>query len=122
MHKLLALAAFGCLAMMVATSPTTAQNTPALPAVAPFGSVSDILSDPRDNHPAYLTGRLTQTLGDERYIFTDDTGSIRMEIDDELFKGLGAIDAETRLRVLGEVDVDGRNDIEVDADKVMVVD
>jgi uncharacterized protein (TIGR00156 family) len=35
----------------------------------------------------YVQGNLTQNLGDEMYIFTDDSGNITVEIDDDLMQG-----------------------------------
>ncbi len=35
----------------------------------------------------YIQGNLTQSLGDEMYIFTDDSGNITVEIDDSLMNG-----------------------------------
>lgn len=35
----------------------------------------------------YIQGNLTQSLGDEMYIFTDDSGNITVEIDDDLMQG-----------------------------------
>lgn len=35
----------------------------------------------------YIQGNLTQSLGDEMYIFSDDSGNITVEIDDDLMKG-----------------------------------
>ena len=35
----------------------------------------------------YVQGNLTQSLGDEMYIFTDGTGNITVEIDDSLMQG-----------------------------------
>ena len=35
----------------------------------------------------YIQGNLTQSLGDEMYIFSDDSGNITVEIDDDLIQG-----------------------------------
>ena len=52
----------------------------------PVTNVSDI-SNMAEDTIIYVQGNLTQNLGDEMYIFTDDTGNITVEIDDNLMQG-----------------------------------
>lgn len=52
----------------------------------PVTSVADAANMPEDTI-IYVQGNLTQSLGDEMYIFTDSSGNITVEIDDELMQG-----------------------------------
>ena len=52
----------------------------------PVTQVADAADMPEDTI-IYIQGNLTQSLGDEMYIFTDDSGNITVEIDDGLMKG-----------------------------------
>ncbi|MDR2068759.1 MAG: NirD/YgiW/YdeI family stress tolerance protein [Spirochaetaceae bacterium] len=40
----------------------------------------------RDESPVVLRGKIERFLGDEKYTFTDDSGSIIIEIDNRLWK------------------------------------
>src|SRR5690606_37546623 len=48
-------------------------------------TVEAIKSDPKDDMKATLEGRIVRKLAHEEYLFADDTGEIRVEIDDEDF-------------------------------------
>lgn len=52
----------------------------------PVTNVADASNMPEDTI-IYIQGTLTQNLGNEMYIFTDDSGNITVEIDDDLMKG-----------------------------------
>jgi uncharacterized protein (TIGR00156 family) len=57
----------------------------------------------RDDTPVTLRGRLEQFLGDERYLFTDDTGSIVVEIENRLWRGI-SVDQNDTVEITGEID------------------
>ncbi|MDQ9022210.1 NirD/YgiW/YdeI family stress tolerance protein [Acinetobacter sichuanensis] len=67
-----------------------------------------------------LQGYVVKAIGDEKYQFRDKTGTITVDIDDDLWKGK-AVSASTLVTLSGEVDVDykptKRVEIEVDAVK-----
>ena len=42
----------------------------------------------KDESQVILRGNIESSLGDEKYLFKDKTGSIRVEIDDDDWKGL----------------------------------
>lgn len=56
-----------------------------------------------DDSPVRLTGRIVSSVGDHIYIFRDATGDIKVEIDDDLWRGK-AITTRTLLMIRGEVD------------------
>lgn len=60
-----------------------------------------------------LTGKIDRQIGDEKYQFSDSTGTITVEIDDEDWRGLSAGPNDTVI-IQGEVDRDlTRREIDV---------
>jgi uncharacterized protein (TIGR00156 family) len=57
----------------------------------------------RDDYPVVLRGKIERFLGDEKYLFTDETGSIIVEIDNRLWHGL-SVDQNDTVEITGEVD------------------
>jgi uncharacterized protein (TIGR00156 family) len=71
----------------------------------------------RDDSPVVLTGKIERFLGDEKYLFSDDSGTITVEIDNRLWAGL-SINQNDTVEISGEVDKDFRGiEIEVSAIK-----
>ena len=52
----------------------------------PLSKVSAVQNMP-DDSMVYIQGYITQNLGDEMYVFQDDTGTMNIEIDDDLMAG-----------------------------------
>ncbi|MBE6445562.1 MAG: NirD/YgiW/YdeI family stress tolerance protein [Alphaproteobacteria bacterium] len=71
-----------------------------------------------DESIVILEGTITSNLGDETYIFTDSTGNINVEIDDEEWNGISP-SAQDIIMIQGEVDKDG-NLVEIDVEEVML--
>ncbi|MDR2419556.1 MAG: NirD/YgiW/YdeI family stress tolerance protein [Treponema sp.] len=59
----------------------------------------------RDDAAVTLRGKLEQFLGDEKYLFADDTGSIIVEIENKLWRGL-SVDQNDTVEITGEIDRD----------------
>jgi uncharacterized protein (TIGR00156 family) len=57
----------------------------------------------RDDYPVVLRGKIERFLGDEKYLFTDETGSIIVEIDNSLWRGI-SVDQNDTVEITGEVD------------------
>ncbi|MDR2081120.1 MAG: NirD/YgiW/YdeI family stress tolerance protein [Campylobacteraceae bacterium] len=57
----------------------------------------------RDDYPVTLRGKIEKFLGDERYLFSDETGTIVVEIDNKLWHGISA-DENDIVEITGEVD------------------
>ncbi|MDR2433686.1 MAG: NirD/YgiW/YdeI family stress tolerance protein [Treponema sp.] len=71
----------------------------------------------RDDSPVVLRGKIERFLGDEKYLFSDDSGTITVEIDNRLWTGLSVNQNDT-VEISGEVDKDFRGiEIEVNAIK-----
>lgn len=73
----------------------------------------------KDDSRVQLTGHIVKASGDEKYQFRDSTGTITVDIDDDLWHGK-ALSATTVVTLLGEVDVDDKptKRVEIDVEKV----
>jgi uncharacterized protein (TIGR00156 family) len=85
------------------TSPGLAEAQYHGPNAASVGTASAARSA-HDDTMAVLEGVLTQKVGDDGYEFRDDTGTIRVEIDEEAFPVGVPVGPATRVRLIGEVD------------------
>lgn len=70
----------------------------------------------RDDARVTLRGNIVQHLGKDKYLFRDETGTIRVEIDSHKWQGL-TITPDDRVEIQGEVDKDW-NSVEVDVDRI----
>jgi uncharacterized protein (TIGR00156 family) len=70
----------------------------------------------RDDSPVLLQGKITRFLGDEKYLFSDDSGTITIEIEHRLWKGL-SVNQDDLVEIIGEVDKDFRK-IEIEVDSI----
>ena len=73
----------------------------------------------KDDTKVQLRGNVVKAIGDEKYQFRDSTGSITVDIDDELWQGK-PISANTTVTLIGEVDIDYKplKRVEIDVDSV----
>ena len=100
---------FACLANAQDTTQPTQQP--------PKATVAEAQNMP-DESIVILEGTITSNLGDETYIFTDSTGNINVEIDDEEWNGISP-STQDIIMIQGEVDKDG-NLVEIDVEEVML--
>lgn len=70
----------------------------------------------RDDTQVALRGYIIQSLGDEKYTFKDDSGTITVEIDDDDWGGL-KVGPTDLVEIHGEVDKEWTS-VEIDADRV----
>ena len=70
-----------------------------------------------DDTPIMLTGYITQSLGNEDYLFKDATGEIKAEIDHESWQGQDVSPRDTVV-IYGEVDNDW-NEKTIDVDRIV---
>lgn len=97
------------------TGPVDGRKTP-----EPLRTVAEIREHDKDDQPVVLTGVLAKKLGKEKFLFKDDTGEIRVEIDAEDFPP-GEVSERTRVEITGEVDKSPLRAAEVDAKRVRVL-
>lgn len=85
-----------------------------------YTTVSQILKNPVDDQAFNLKGKITAKLGHERYTFTDKTGSIRAEIDDDRFMGV-QVGPDTPIEVWGKVDTSRTKPVKIDVKRLTVI-
>lgn len=71
-----------------------------------------------DDTNVVLTGKIEQKLGDEKYMFRDNSGTIIVEIDNEDWKGVTVTPQDT-VEIYGEVDTDMFEPSKVDVDTII---
>ena len=70
-----------------------------------------------DESPVVLQGKIIESLGDENYTFADETGTIRIEIDKDVWKGV-YVNENDLVEIRGEIDKEFvRKKISVDSIK-----
>lgn len=69
-----------------------------------------------DDTPVVLVGNIEKSLGDEKYLFKDASGSITVEIDNDDWRGVN-VTPENVIEIRGEVDKE-LFDIKIDVDTV----
>lgn len=111
------------LAASVLSSAAWAQNTPANggfvgPDMASVVSVEQI-KNLKDETYVIMQGNITQNLGDEKYTFSDKSGSITVEIDDEDWKG-ATVTPGDKVEIKGEVDK-GWSKLEIEVDSIQKI-
>jgi uncharacterized protein (TIGR00156 family) len=82
-------------------------------------SVADVLKNPVDDQDVVLSGFLIKKVGNEKYIFSDGTGEIRVEIEAEDFPAQ-KIDAKTRIEIRGEVEKEFLDTPEIDVKRIRI--
>lgn len=76
-------------------------------------TVRDVLQYGYDDQRVVLQGRLTQYLGHDRYVFADETGQIRVELDDD--RDWSHIAKDQLIRIYGKLDISRKhNRIEIE--------
>ena len=76
-------------------------------------------SHAKDEAPVELTGYLVKNLGDEHYLFRDNTGDVEVEIDNALWRNI-EVSSENKVILRGEVDDDWQG-IEIEIDSLTLV-
>ncbi|WP_420177809.1 YgiW/YdeI family stress tolerance OB fold protein [Kerstersia gyiorum] len=110
--------AAAAVAMMTAPAPVAAQYVG--PGVAATPDVRAILAQPQDDQWVILKGHLLRKTGKERYVFSDGTGEIQVEIDDKDFPR-EPVDEKTLVEISGEVDTGLTRPPEIDVDVVRII-
>jgi len=119
------LAAVLATSAMYAVAANTTVNNTATPAVnhqaiaAPKTVTVKQALSLKDDTEVQLKGYIVKSVGDEKYQFRDSTGTITVDVDDELWHGK-AVSAKTPVTLVGEIDVDYKptKRVEIDVDQV----
>ena len=89
---------------MLAVSSTASAQYIGPTRVAPT-TVNKVLKSPVDDQYVLLSGKISSQISKDKYVFTDKTGSITVEIDDKVFAGR-KVTADTPVEIWGKVDKD----------------
>lgn len=83
--------------------------------------IHDVVSalNASDDAKIALTGYIISSVSNDEYIFRDQTGDIKVEIDDDLWRG-ETVTPDTKVIIRGEVDKDW-SEVTIDADTLEVV-
>lgn len=110
MNKILYISVLS-LAVSFSTAAFAAFQGPGLASV----SVAEALQM-KDDTPVVLNGQIEKSLGNEKYLFKDATGSVTVDIDDEDWRGLDVTPQDV-ITIKGEVDKEMFS-TEIDVDSV----
>jgi uncharacterized protein (TIGR00156 family) len=84
-------------------------------------TVAEVLENGTDDAHVELRGNLLKKVGAEKYEFSDGTGTIRVEIDAEIFPR-EPIDDKTKVQLTGEVEKEFLTSIEIDVKSIRRLD
>ncbi|MFJ7567771.1 YgiW/YdeI family stress tolerance OB fold protein [Herminiimonas sp. NPDC097707] len=87
---------------------------------ATLTSIAEILKHPVDDQPVTLRGFIVKKVGNEKYIFSDGTSEIRVDIDGKHFINK-KVDEKTKVEIRGEVEKDFLSTPEIDVDVLTLV-
>ena len=85
---------------------------------ANISKVSDV-KNMADDTTVYIQGYLVQNLGNEMYVFQDDSGKINVEIDDDLLSG--AIAPNAIVWIAATVDNETGQPVSLEAEEIQLV-
>lgn len=83
-------------------------------------TVKQILESSKDDDKVSLKGQLVRQISDETYMFSDGSGEIQVEIDDDVFPKV-QVDDKTTVQIRGEVDkgLVGKTEVDVKAFEIL---
>ena len=91
------------------------------PLTAPtYLSVADILKNPIDDAPVVLDGHIIKQVGKKKYLFSDGTSEIRVEIDHKHFPTT-PINDKTKVQIRGEIEKDFLQSPEIDIEYLAII-
>ncbi|QYK01502.1 NirD/YgiW/YdeI family stress tolerance protein [Shewanella psychrotolerans] len=81
----------------------------------PINRAADTLKV-KDDMPVELTGHLIKSLGDEKYLFRDNSGDVEVEIDNALWRDI-EVNSNTSVTLRGDIN-DEWQGIEIEIDEM----
>ena len=115
-HTLIALLG----ALLFQLAPAYAQYTGPSARTQPR-NVAEVLKNPIDDQDVVLRGHIMRQVGKEKYMFSDGSGEIRVEIDARKFPPQ-PVNEKTLVEIRGEVEKDFMQAPEIDVDAIFVID
>lgn len=83
-------------------------------------TIAAIKAAPKDDQKVTLVGTIVRKTGDETYLFSDGTGEIVVDIDDDAFPKQ-PVTERTQIQIEGEVDTHLMRDADIDAERVTIL-
>ena len=96
-------------------------NHPVLPANHPLLTVAGIHQQGKDDMRVSVEGHIVRHVRDEYYMFSDGTGEMLVDIDSEYFPAGKPIDAKTKVRLSGKLDIDKGEPVELDVKRLEIL-
>ena len=84
----------------------------------PLSKVSDV-QNMADDTVVYVQGYIIQNLGDEMYVFQDDTGKINVEIDDDMLGN--AVSPNSVVWIAATVDNENGEPVTLEAEEIQLL-
>jgi uncharacterized protein (TIGR00156 family) len=109
----------GIATLLAASSAAQAQYT-GPSTVQSYQTVAQVNANPVDDMPVVLEGFIVKKVGKEKYIFTDGTGEIRIDLDDKYLPAQ-PFDDKTKVQLRGEVEKDFLESPEIDVEFPLVL-
>jgi len=113
-----------CTALLLAAALTLTLAT--LTAAQPTASngdlttIAQILDDPEDDRDVRIRGQILEQVSTEKYAFSDETGQIRIEIDEDVLPGRD-IRIGMRLEIRGEIETAFLRQPEIDVEHLVLL-
>jgi uncharacterized protein (TIGR00156 family) len=85
-----------------------------------LSTVAETLKNPIDDQEILFRGKLLKKLSSDKYLFSDGTGEIRIEIDNDDFPGQ-KISESTVVEIYGEIEKDLLETPEIDVERLTIV-
>lgn len=103
------------------TGSATAQAQYVGPSVIPtHNTIADVLKNPVDDAMVTLTGFIIKKVGSDKYLFSDGTSQIRVEIDHKHFPPT-PVTEKTKVRIRGEIEKEFLETLEIDVDHLEIL-
>ncbi len=81
-------------------------------------TISEAMQMPDDSN-VMIIGTITENLGNEKYKLKDNSGEVIVEIDNDDWVGVAATPGST-VQIMGEIDRNGNENIEIDVESATV--
>lgn len=89
-------------------------------AMPTYKSVAGVLKNPVDDAHVTLQGHIIKQISKDKYLFSDGTAKITVEIDRKYFPAT-PVNAKTKIEIRGEVDKDVGRKPEIDVKSLTIV-
>ncbi len=83
-------------------------------------TVSNVLRTPIDDQRVTLRGNIIRRIGGDKYVFSDGTGEIRVDIDDSEWPA-EPVNEKTTVEIIGKIDVEFMSPTEIDVKILRVI-